>query len=307
MPEPNLIWFDGKIVPAADAKISVLAAGSQFGVTVFEGIRAYWNAEERRLSVFRLADHVQRLLQSARMIRFEHTCSSSDLTQSVIETIRANRFNEDIAIRQVLFLKEPSTWSSTQPVGLFVTAAPKGRLLPKDKAGLRCCVTSWQRISDNVLPPRIKVGANYVNSRLGQLEALRNGYDSAIFLNRDGRTAEGPGSCLFIVRNGRLITPPATASILESITRSTLMGIARDALGIEVVERDIDRTELYAADEAFLCGTSAEILPIISIDNLTVGDGTCGQRTRALLDHYFSVVRGQVSQYRQWLTEIDLG
>lgn len=300
----RLIWFKGKIIPESEANINILSPTSQFGANVFEGLRAYWNENQRQLYVFKLQEHTSRLQKSIKMMRFNSCYSNDFLIQSVLDTIKANNFKEDIVCRQTVFLDGFGSWMGSEPIDMFVSPIPKGRMYPKDKHGLDVCVSSWQRISDNSLSPKVKMGANYMNSRLGQMEAVRNGYDMAIFLNRFEKISEGPGSCLFIVRDGKLITPPITASILESITRATIIQLANNELGLEVVERDIDRTELYIAEEIFLCGTSVEILPVFSVDKLHIGNCTIGKITKSIEELYFKVVRGEISKFLSWLSPI---
>lgn len=304
MSKERLIWFKEEIMPVSEAKINVLAPTSQFGANVFEGLRGYWNEEDGQLFVFRLEEHTQRLMNSIKMMRFEEKYSNEFLQSACKEVIKANDYKEDIAVRQTVFLDGFGSWFATGPTEMFIAPIAKGRLLNQQKKGVHCCVSSWERINDNSLSPKIKVGANYINSRAGQLEALRNGYDFSIFLNNQGKVSEGPGSCLFFVRNGKLITPPVTASILESITRETIIHIAKEELGLTVEEREVDRTELYIADEAFLCGTAVEIVPVLSFDKITVGEGCTGSITEKLRSTYFDIVRGHVPKYKKWLTPV---
>lgn len=302
--EERYIWINGEIVRLADAKINVLAPTSQYGANVFEGIRCYWNDELQQLFAFRLAEHYKRLKNSMKMFRMEDRYSIDELQQGLMDVIRANEYREDIAVRQTVFLDGFGSWASTGPVGMFIAPIPKGRTLPADKAGIKCCVSSWERISDRNLSPKIKVGANYINSRMAQMEALENGYDNAILLNNQGKIAEGPGSCLFIVRDGALVTPPLSASILESITRDTIIELAKIELGIEVFERDIDRTELYICDEVFLCGSAMEIVPVLSVDGVAVSDSNIGNITRKLQEVYLHTVAGHVENFAHWLTPV---
>ncbi len=305
MYEERKIWLGGKILPVTEATINVLSPTSQFGANVFEGIRCYWNEERQKLYAFRLQDHYRRLHQSVRLLRINSPYSTDDLERALLDVVRANNYREDIAVRQTIFVDGlGGTWSSREPVNMFVAPIPKPRKPISEKRGLRCMVASWQRISDNNLSPRAKVGANYINSRNAQLDALQNGYDSAIFLNNNGKVAEGPGSCIFIIRDGQLITPPCTASVLESITRDTIIRIAREEMGITTVERDIDRTELYICDEAFLCGSAMEVMPITDVDGFTIGNAAWGETTAALANHYLQAVTGQSTRHPEWLTEI---
>ncbi len=269
----RFIWFDGKIVDVNDAKINVLSPTSQFGLNVFEGIRCYWNKQSQQLYAFRLEDHLKRLKRSQKLL-------------------------------QTLFVDGFGSWSSASPVNMIISPIQKAKTNPEyNKKGLNCCISSWRRISDSSLSPRIKCGANYINSRMAQLEALKNGYDTAIFLNAHETVSEGPGSCLFMVKDGVLYTPLLTDSVLESITRDTVMKISK-VLGIDTIERSIDRTELYTCDEAFLCGSAMEITPIFSIDKYAVGDGAQGKITKKIHVEYLKIVTGAVPEYLEWLTPI---
>lgn len=276
------IWFKGEILDVNDAKINILAPTSQFGLNVFEGIPCYWNEEEKQLYAFRLDDHYDRLLRSAKLIQLDCPYTKEDFKKAFVDVIKANEYDENLSVRQTLFVDGFGSWGSDGPVDMFVAPIPRGKTSAEyNKKGLNVCVTSWRRISDETLSPRIKCGANYINSRVGQREALRNGYDTCIFLNEAGKVAEGPGSCFFIVKNGTIITPQLTDSVLESITRDTVIKIAKGK-GIPVVERTIDRTELYTCDEAFLCGSAMEMTPVLSIDKYVIGDGDTGVMTKDL-------------------------
>ena len=299
----RLIWFKGCIIPISHAKVNVLSPTSQFGANVFEGLRAYWNISEKQLYVFRLSEHTNRLQNSMKMLGFETEFTNVFLQQSVIDIIQANNFQEDLVCRQTVFLDGFGNWSATGPVEMFIAPMAKGRYYELTQ-GINVCISSWERINEKSLSPKIKMGANYMNSRMGQLEAVRNGYDSAIFLNQEGTVSEGPGSCVFIVKDGVLITPPLTASILESITRSTIIDIARDDLDLEVIERDVEKSELYIADEVFMCGTAVEIVPVFSVDKVQVGQGAEGGVTLSIKNLYLQIVRGKVKKYKKWLTPV---
>jgi branched-chain amino acid aminotransferase, group I len=301
----RLIWLGGKIVPITEAKINVLSPTSQFGANVFEGIRCYWNEKEKQLYAFRLDDHYKRLHDSIKIFKMKSSYTTEDFKHGLIDVVKANNYKEDIAVRQTVFVDGlGGTWSSCEPINMFISPIPKGRTLIEGKTGLKCCISSWERISDRNLSPRAKVGANYINSRMAHLEAVENGYDTAILMNNHGKIAEGPGSCLFIIRNGVLITPPCTASVLESITRDTIIQIAKDILNIPIIERDIDRTELYICEEAFLCGSAMEITQVINIDGYFIGDGNCGKMTKSLFKEYYHIITGNYTEYTNWLTPI---
>lgn len=297
------IWLDGKIVNLSDATINVLSPTSQFGANVFEGIRCYWNEKENQLYAFRLPEHYKRLKNSMKMFRMDDKYTTEELTNALIDVVRANNYKEDTAVRQTVFIDGFGSWISSGPINMFVAPIPKSRTLSNEKKGLTASISSWQRISDKNLSPKVKVGANYINSRMAQLEALNNGYDTAIFMNDQGKISEGPGSCLFMVRDGVLITPPVTASILESITRDTVIEIAKNDLGLKVIERDIDRTELYICDELFLCGSAMEVVPILSVDGIKLNDES-NEISNKIFDLYMDIVYGKVDKYKHWLTAI---
>lgn len=298
------IWFKGEILNVNDAKINVLAPTSQFGLNVFEGIPCYWNDEEKQLYAFRLDEHYDRLIRSAKLIQIDNPYSKDELKKALMDVVKANEYDENLSVRQTLFVDGFGSWGSAEPVDMFVAPIPRGRTSAEyNKKGLNVCVTSWRRISDETLSPRIKCGANYINSRVGQREALRNGYDTCLFLNEAGKVSEGPGSCFFMVRNGELITPQLTDSVLESITRDTVIKIA-ESKGYKVVERTIDRTELYTCDEAFLCGSAMEMTPVLSVDKYVIGNGDTGAITKELHMTYLDVVRGKVEQFKDWVTPI---
>ena len=298
------IWFKGEILNVNDAKINILAPTSQFGLNVFEGIPCYWNDEKNQLYAFRLDDHHDRLIRSAKLIQIDNPYSKDELKKALVDVVKANEYDENLSVRQTLFVDGFGSWGSSEPVDMFVAPIPRGRTSAEyNKKGLNVCVTSWRRISDETLSPRIKCGANYINSRVGQREALRNGYDTCLFLNESGKVSEGPGSCFFMVRNSELVTPKLTDSVLESITRDTVIKIA-ESKGYKVVERTIDRTELYTSDEAFLCGSAMEMTPVLSVDRYTIGNGEIGKITTDLHRTYLDVVRGKVEQFKGWITPI---
>lgn len=300
----RFIWYKKQILNVSDAKINILAPTAQFGLNVFEGIPCYWNEEEKQLYAFRLEDHYDRLLRSTKLIEIKCPYSKNELEQALVDVVKANEYDENLSVRQTLFVDGFGSWGSDEPVDMFVAPIPRGRTSAEyNKKGLHCCVTSWRRISDTTLSPRIKCGANYINSRVGQREALRNGYDTCLFLNEFGKIAEGPGSCFFMVKDNCIITPQLTDSVLESITRDTVIRIAQE-LGYKVVERTIDRTEVYTCDEAFLCGSAMEITPVLSVDRYSIGNEEAGEITKRLHLFYLDVVRGKVDTFKKWVTPI---
>ena len=301
----RLIWCKGEIVNVNNAMVNVLSPTSQFGLNVFEGIPCYWNDDEKQLYAFRLSEHYDRLLRSAKLIQLDCKYTKEDFKKALVDTVKANEYDENLSVRQTLFVDGFGSWGSEGPVEMFVAPIPRGRTSAEyNKKGLNCCITSWRRISDENLSPRVKCGANYINSRVGQREALRNGYDTCIFLNEVGKVAEGPGSCFFMVKGDTLITPRLTDSVLESITRDTIIQLAQKELGLKFVERTIDRTEVYMADEAFLCGSAMEITPIYSVDRYHIGDGKEGKVTHDLDVKYLEAVQGKIEDRKGWLTPI---
>ena len=301
----RLIWCKGEIVNVNNAMVNVLSPTSQFGLNVFEGIPCYWNDDEKQLYAFRLSEHYDRLLRAAKLIQLDCKYTKEYFKKALVDTVKANEYDENLSVRQTLFVDGFGSWGSEGPVEMFVAPIPRGRTSAEyNKKGLNCCITSWRRISDENLSPRVKCGANYINSRVGQREALRNGYDTCIFLNEVGKVAEGPGSCFFMVKGDTLITPRLTDSVLESITRDTIIQLAQKELGLKFVERTIDRTEVYMADEAFLCGSAMEITPIYSVDRYQIGDGQEGKVTHDLHVKYLEAVQGKLADRKDWLTPI---
>jgi branched-chain amino acid aminotransferase len=296
------VWMNGQLLPQAEAVLPVNSAAVFYATNVFEGLRAYWNQDEEELYCFRLDEHFIRLRESMKMMRFTIPYSDEQLYEAVQQVLRGNEVREDLHMHLVAYV-EGAGLDATGPTGLYIN--PRRRPGVKPGAGLNCCVSSWTRTADNAIPIRLKSGSNYQNGRLATLQALADGYDQPIFLNKDGHVAEGTGATFFMVRKGRLVTPPVTADVLESITRTTLIDpICPEILGMEVVEREIDRTELYVADEAFFCGSGYEITPILSIDRFPVGDGKVGPITARIQQSYMDIVRGVDKRWPQWRTPV---
>ncbi|PYM78468.1 MAG: branched-chain amino acid aminotransferase [Candidatus Rokuibacteriota bacterium] len=294
------IWMNGKLVPPAQAVLPVNSAAVFYATNVFEGLRAYWNAADDEVYSFRLPEHFQRFRESMKMMRFTIPYSDLDLYEAVRQVLSGNDVREDIHMHMCAYVTGTGL-NATTPTGIYIN--PRRRPRVEEGGGLKCCVSSWVRTSDNAIPIRLKCGANYQNGRLATLQANADGYDQPILLNREGHVAEGTGATFFMVRKGRLVTPPITADILESITRTTLMdSICPELLGMGVVEREIDRTELYVADEAFLCGSGYEITPILSIDKFPLGDGKVGPITARLTRAYMDIVRGVDARFPEWRT-----
>lgn len=297
----RIIWYKGELIRANEAKIYALSPTAQFGLNVFEGIPVYHNKKNGRTYIFRIEDHYSRLNRSAKMMELNHRFSVEEMKKALFDTIKANGNDEDLSVRQTLFADGIGSWVSSDSIEMFVSPLPRKDISNEySKQALSCCISSWRRISEQSLSPRIKCGANYINSRMGQREALRNGYDTCLFMNGEGKMAEGPGSCLFMVLNGEVITTECTDSVLDSITKDTVIQIAKDA-GYTVKERHIDRTELYICEEAFLCGSSMEVRPIKSIDGFPLPDHTITDNIREL---YLSAAKGEIERYKKWITEV---
>jgi len=293
------IWMNGKVVPGEQAVLPVNSAAVFYATNCFEGLRAYWNATDGEMYGFRLAEHFARLRESMKMMRFTVPYSDVDLYEAVGEVLKANDVHEDVHMHMVAYVLGTGL-DATTPTGLYIN--PRRR--PSAPAGLRACVSSWTRTNDNAIPIRLKSGSNYQNGRLATLQAKADGYDSPILLNQTGTVAEGTGATFFMVRRGVLLTPPLTADILESITRVTLLQDVIPDLGLDVQERDIARTELYVADEAFFCGSGYEITPILSIDRFPLGNGEVGPITKKLSKAYMDLVRGIDKRHPEWRTPV---
>jgi branched-chain amino acid aminotransferase len=303
MDQSSVIWLGDGLVRAEDAKIPVLSPTVKYGINVFEGLRCYADPSKRDLLVFRISEHLDRLQESMRMMRYANAPSVDRLRQIVLDTIRANDVKVDTHVRLSVYVLGEGTMDARGPISVMC-ALHVGTSKPIGERTVRAQVSAWRRIDDQALPPRIKNAANYANGRLALMQARDDGYDEALFLTREGHVSEAAAACLFIVRKGAVITPPVTASILESITRESLIEIAREEVGLEVVERNIDRTELYTADEVFLCGSAYEVTPVVGIDRLMIGDGSAGPVTLRLWDAYLQTVGGLNRGRAHWITSV---
>jgi branched-chain amino acid aminotransferase len=304
VPNNRFAFFNGEIVPIEQATVSVMTNALNYGTGCFEGIRGYWNADEQQLFVFQLRPHMERLHRSCKILFMQLPYSVDQLCQITIDLLRREQFREDVYIRPLVYKSEPAIAVRLNDMADAFTLFAVGFGQYIDNNALRVCVSSWRRIDDNIIPSRAKVSGSYVNSALAKTEALLNGFDEAIVLGGDGQVSEASAANLFIVRDGTLITPPITGDILEGITRKVVVDLAQAELSLNVVERAIDRTELYVADEAFFCGTGAEIKPIVAIDRRPVGDGQIGPVVGALVQLYADVVRGRSERYREWCTAV---
>lgn len=304
MPEAKYILIDGEPVPFADAKVHVLAPAITYAAMVFEGIRGYWNDERQCLYVFRLDEHLRRLQESMRVMRYGAAYSLDELRSQVVKALRVNGIRETVHMRVMAMVTgTPPAITTSTPVSLVVTVATYP-MKDWQQTGMAVSISSWQRVHESANPPRVKASANYSNGRLGMLQAQLDGYDATLMLTREGKVAEAPVATLFMVRRGKLVTPAVTESILESITRDTLIELAERELDMPVEQRAIDRTELYSADELLLCGSGWEVVPISSVDRLPVGAGKPGPVTARIRETYLDVVRGGRDRYAHWLTPV---
>ncbi len=267
---PKYVFLNDALVPWDEARVHVSTVAFKFGTAVFEGIRGYWNETEQRMFVFQLHEHMQRLIYSQRAMRFERVIDTAWIGEKTLELLRANEFREGVHIMTTVFVEGFGDPLTRGPVGLAITAGPRKHSDRLEK-GVSAQVSSWMRSPDTAMPMRIKCNANYQNGRLAGLQAQTDGYDTAILLNSRGKVAEGPAMCFCMVRDGRLVTPTVNSDILESITRRSVLELAGE-LGLETLEREVDRSELYAADEAFFCGTAWEVTPVTSICLLYTSD-----------------------------------
>jgi branched-chain amino acid aminotransferase len=300
-----ICYFEGNFVAMRDAKVSIMTHAFMYGTATFEGIRAYWNAEQGKLYGLKLREHVERLRQSCRIMLMTNVPSVDELTGLIVETIRRNNFREDVYVR-------PSFYKSTRAIGvrlhhldneLYIITIPFGNYIDTE-AGVRVMSSSWRRNADEALPARGKIVGGYVNMAFQKSEAELNGFDEAIVLTADGHVNEASAANLWMVRDGGAITPPGTDDILEGVTRKAMVELLGNE-GVPVEIRSIDRSELYIADEMFLCGTGVQISPVIEIDHRPIGSGGIGPIGRMVRDRYFDAVRGRLPAYRHWLTEIE--
>jgi branched-chain amino acid aminotransferase len=298
---PRWAYRDGRIVPYRDASFGLLTHGLNYGTGLFAGVRGYWNDDERQLFVFRPEDHFRRFLDSARLLRMELDFTPADLTRGLIELLRAEGLRENCYIRPVAFYGDESIGvrlhGLTPVVGM--ATIPFGSYLGKED-GIHVAISSWTRVSDNVIPARGKLAGSYVNSALAKTDAVLAGFDEALLLNEHGHVCEGSVENVFMIRNGVVVTPPITDDVLEGFTRATVMHLLREDLGQTVVERSIDRTELYLADEVFLTGTGVEISPVTRVDHRPIGGGRIGPVATALREKFLEATSGRIAKYRGW-------
>ncbi len=305
MAPPKYAFFQGRIVPYNEAKVGVLTHTLNYGTGVFGGLRGYWNDDEEQMFVFRPEDHYRRFLQSANMLCMELPYTLQDLTQVTLDLLRQEDLHEDVYIRPLAFFPDEVIGVKLHDMNpdLTMVAIPFGRYVENEQ-GAHVTVSSWRRVDDNTIPARGKICGAYVNSAFIKTDAERAGFDEAIVLTEDGHISEGSAANVFLVREGRVLTPPVTDNILEGVVRRTMIQLLQDDLGVEVVERKLDRTELYVADEAFFSGTGFQIAAVTKVDHRPVGSGSMGPVTTRLRDLFFQVVRGKEGKYRDWCTPV---
>jgi branched-chain amino acid aminotransferase len=300
-----ICYFEGEWVPMRDAKVSIMTHAFMYGTATFEGIRAYWNPDQKRLYGLRIQDHVERIRQSCRILLMQEVPTVDELTRLIVETVRRNHFTEDVYIR-------PSFYKSTRAIGvrlhdleneLYIVSLPFGNYIDTD-AGVRVMTSSWRRNADEALPARGKIVGGYVNMAFQKSEAELNGFDEAIVLTAGGHVNEASAANVFVVRDGVALTPPVSDDLLEGVTRKAILELLGNE-GIPIEVRSIDRSELYVADEMFLCGTGVQVSPVVEIDHRPIGSGEVGPIGRLVRDRYFDAVRGRLPEYAHWLTPIE--
>ena len=301
MKEEIIYWNKGEFKIESELTISLLSPTSQFGLNVFEGIRCYKNKDHMLL--FRLKDHIDRLYNSANQIGLRIKESKDELKKIIISLIKKNNFSSDIILRVILYVDQKGSWSQNYDGEILVIPKEYNRAYEKKKS-LNLYLSKWERINENSMPPTIKCGANYINSRLAHLDAVKNGFDTALLINNNGTISESTGACFFGIKNNKLITPPISSSILDSITRKTIIQISKELLNINTEIREVKLEEIELFEEIFLCGTSIEIFPVAKINKKQIGNNKAGILTSKLQEIYFSLVRGGHKNYNNWITQI---
>lgn len=301
-PHPNTwVFYEGEFARYDDVRLGLMTHALHYGTGVFEGIRAYWNQKREQLYLLQAAPHYDRMRHSANVMRMSLPYSTEELVNFTLEVLRRNEFKSDVYVRPLLY-------ASSEEIGVrlhnlahsfFIYAIPFGNYVEVE-AGIRCMVSTWRRVPDQSLPARAKITGSYAQSALAKSEAVEAGFDEAIVLTVDGHVSEGSAENLFMFKDGTFVTPPVTDDILEGVTRTLLMRVIKDELGMPVVERSIDRTELYTCDELLLCGTGAQISPVVEVDRRPVGTGKVGEFSQELQNIYFGAVRGELPKFKDW-------
>ena len=302
---PPYAYFHKQFMPLSEAKIGILTHALHYGTACFDGIRGNWNEEQGQLYLFRIREHYARMLKGCRILRINLPYSVDELCKLTMDVVEKSGYREDVYVR-------PLAYKSQEAIGVklhgieddfLIIVATLSAYLDADN-GVRCCTSSWRRVDDTMIPCRGKITGIYVNSALAKTEANERGFDEAILLTHDGHVSEGSGENIFIVIDGRIITPPSSDNILLGVTRDTVIALAKNELGIETVEQSIDRSELFTADEAFFTGTAAHVTPIVEVDERPIGDGGVGKITKKLQDIYFDIIKGKNPKYIDWCTPV---
>jgi branched-chain amino acid aminotransferase len=301
---PSYAYFHKQFVPLSEAKLGIMTHALHYGTAIFEGIRGNWNSQQKQIYLFRLRDHYLRLANGCRVLKINLSYTIEELYPITVKLVEMCQFEEDLYVR-------PLAYKSAERLGVrlhdveddfLAFIIPWGPYLDVDKA--RCGISSWRRPDYNVIPPNAKITGLYANNALAKSEAIENGFDEAIMLTPDGHVSEGSGENIFLVIDGKLVTPATYSNILMGITRDTVIKLAQNELGIETIERQVDRSELYIADECFLTGTAAHITPVAEIDRRQIGSGEIGEITKRLQQLYFEVIRGNNPKYLDWCTPV---
>ena len=302
---PNYAYFKGKIVPYSEAKVGVLTHALNYGTAAFGGIRAYWNDELGQLFIFRAQDHYRRFLNSCKLLWMQIDQTPESLTQITVDLLRTENYQRDIYIRPLCYKSDESIGVKLHGVSeeLSICSVPFDRYIADD-TNAHVTISSWRRVDDNIIPARGKISGAYANSAFIKTDAVQAGFDDALVLTQEGHISEGSAMNFFMVRDGLLVTPPITENILEGITRRTIIELAREELKLPVVERTVDRTEVYLCDELFLTGTAAQVTAVTRVDHRLVGDGKMGPITARLYSLYQDILRGRVTRYMRWLTPV---
>ncbi len=302
---PKYAFFNGKIVPYSEAKVGVLTHGFNYGTAVFGGLRAYWNEEQEQLFLFRAQEHFQRLLHSANIMCMELEHTPDSLTELTLQLLNKENYRRDVYIRPLAYKADEIVGVKLHDLQdeITISAVPFDSYVAND-TNAHVTFSSWRRIDDNMIPARGKISGAYANSALIKTDAVKAGFDEALVLTQEGHVSEGSAMNIFMMRNGTLITPPITDNILEGITRRTAIELARNELGVTVLERPIDRTEVYMSEEFFMTGTAAQIVAVTQVDHRLIGSGKMGPITTKLKDLYSQAVRGRLPDYHHWNTAV---
>jgi branched-chain amino acid aminotransferase len=298
---PDYAFFQEQFMPLPEAKIGILTHALHYGTACLEGIRGNWDREQERFCIFRIQDHYKRMFDGCRLLKINLRYSLDELCQLTKELLERSGYREDVYIRPLAYKSSdalgPRLHNLDHDFFVVVTTFP---VYLDAENGVRCCTSSWRRVDDTMIPPRGKISGIYVNSALAKTEAQESGFDEAILLTQDGHVSEGSGENIFLVLGGKVVTPPSSDNILMGITRDTVMKLAKDELGIDIIERQVDRSELYVAEECFFTGTAANVAPILEIDHRPIGTGEIGETTAKLQKLFAEVILGRNPKYSDW-------